>query len=277
MKKIYPDELYLCALAKKCGKTIRANFNPGMKKGWKSDDTPITSTDTAINAEVCARIQKDFPHIQVLGEEESSERENPEYVILCDPVDGTIPFSHGLPISTFCISVLHDHKPIVGVIYDPFIDRMWHAERSKGSFLGNKRIRVSDKPTLHHAMVYAGILHPNISSTKPQYSLYDPFSILHELVKNKAIPTDVHSIAYFGGLVASGEFDATLFPVTQGWETSAMQIIVEEAGGKATDIYGKKLHYDDKGEIKGHIMSNGKIHDTLVNLVQKCPPAKHIK
>ncbi|TSC71442.1 MAG: myo-inositol-1(or 4)-monophosphatase, partial [Parcubacteria group bacterium Gr01-1014_70] len=140
MKQDYPDTSYLCNLATKCGNFIVANFNLGlgMTKERKSDATPLTVTDTTINAEVCACMRRDFPHIQVLGEEESSEIENTEYTVMCDPVDGTIPFSHGLPISTFCISVLHNQMPIVGVIYDPFLGRMWHAEHGGGSFLGTE-------------------------------------------------------------------------------------------------------------------------------------------
>lgn len=271
MKNYYPDVLYLCSLAKECGDIIIANFNPGMEKEWKTDDTPLTVTDVTINNDVCAAISRDYPHIRVIGEEKSIEIPTTEYAILCDPVDGTIPFSHGLPISTFCIAVLKDGVPIAGVIYDPFLQRMWHAERDKGSFLGKKKICVSDKQNLEHAMVYAGVLHPKVFN-----SLYNPLLVISELARNKAITTDVFSIAYFGGLVACGEFDATIHPVTQGWETAAMQIIVEEAGGKATDIHGNNLHYNLQGEIQGHIISNGKIHDALVNLVQECLSAKSI-
>ena len=101
MKTNYPDASYLCELAEKCGEIIVANFNLGMKKEWKSDDTPLTVTDTAINREVCAVLLRDYPHICVIGEEESRNVENAEFTVLCDPVDGTIPFSHGIPISTF--------------------------------------------------------------------------------------------------------------------------------------------------------------------------------
>ncbi|TSC72514.1 MAG: myo-inositol-1(or 4)-monophosphatase [Parcubacteria group bacterium Gr01-1014_70] len=268
MKQDYPDAPYLCNLAKRCGYVIVANFNLGMKKEWKADNTPLTITDTAINSDVCAAIQRDYPHIRVVGEEESSASkiENPEYIILCDPVDGTIPFSHGLPVSTFCIAVLKDGTPLVGVIYDPFMKRMWHAERTKGSFLGSAKVRVSNTTALRHAMIYAALLHSNVLTS----SLYNPLSVIHELMKNEAITIDMHSIAYFGGLVASGEFDATIYPITHGWETAAMHIIVEEASGKATDIYGNNIRYNPQGEVQGHIISNGKVHDKLVELVQKC-------
>lgn len=266
MKKDYPDASYLCDLAKRSGDVIVANFSLGMEKRWKSDNTPLTVTDTAINAEVCARMLQDYPHIQVLGEEENHEVKDAEYTVICDPVDGTLPFSHGLPVSSFCIALLHNQIPIVSVIYDPFMKRMWHAERNKGSFLGTEKNRVSHKTTLHQAMLYASLLHPKIFIG----SLYNPLAVINGLFKKKALIIDVFSLAYFGGLVACGEFDATIHPLTQGWETAAMQIIVEEAGGKATDIYGNDLRYNSRGEIQGHIISNGRIHDELVALINQC-------
>jgi len=71
-------------------------------------------------------------------------------------------------------------------------------------------------------------------------------------------------------LLASGRLEATIFPGQMGWETAAMQVIIEQAGGKVTDIFGKKISYGSKGEINGHITSNGFLHDKLVALVQSC-------
>ena len=133
--KTYPDVTYLKHLAWIAGGIMRANFSTGMKREWKSDETPLTVTDTKINDFVVKSIARDFPEVRVIGEEESNTIEDAEYTIFCDPVDGTIPFSLGLPISTFCISVFEHGKPIIGVIYDPFQERMWFAERGQGSFL----------------------------------------------------------------------------------------------------------------------------------------------
>ena len=78
------------------------------------------------------------------------------------------------------------------------------------------------------------------------------------------------SVAVFGGLIASGQIEASIFPGQKAWETGAMQVIVEEAGGKVTDIYGKPMRYGPNGEIEGHIVSNGWIHDELVEIVREC-------
>jgi fructose-1,6-bisphosphatase/inositol monophosphatase family enzyme len=79
-----------------------------------------------------------------------------------------------------------------------------------------------------------------------------------------------YSIAYLGALVSSGKLEGTIFPSSKGWETAAIQLLVEEAGGKVTDIYGNAMQYGPEGQINGHIVSNGSVHDELLKIVQSC-------
>jgi histidinol-phosphatase len=264
--KHFPDSQYLCRLAAEAGKIITKNFQLGMAFEMKEDDTPVTKADIAVNKLVIQSLSKDFPHIQVISEEGSRYIPSAEYTVLCDPIDGTLPFTLGIPISAFCISVLKNGKPIKAVIYDPFLKRIWSATRGKGCYLriGNtepREVRVSRRDTIHRSNVCI------IWWKNSPYHLDDVCKILQECGANWINPC---SIAYFGGLTASGELDATIFPGQKAWETAAMDLIVTEAGGKATDIYGYEIHYGLGGSIKGHIISNGEIHDELVTLVRRC-------
>ncbi len=101
-------------------------------------------------------------------------------------------------------------------------------------------------------------------------SSFSLHAVCAKLMDAVAIWGNPLTIAYYGGLLASGEQDATIFPGRKGWETAAMQLIAEEAGGRATDIHGNSLHYGPKGEIEGHIISNGLIHDELIRIVGSC-------
>ncbi|MEK6962809.1 MAG: inositol monophosphatase family protein [Nanoarchaeota archaeon] len=67
-------------------------------------------------------------------------------------------------------------------------------------------------------------------------------------------------------LVATGQFEATVFPHYEAHDTAAVKVIVEEAGGKVTDLFGKEQRYDR--DIRGHIVSNGFLHQKLVKLVR---------
>lgn len=239
------------------------NFRLGMNCRWKSDGTPLTATDTAINKFVVKSLRRDYPHINVIGEEGSHRVRNAEYTVLFDPVDGTVPFRMGVPISTFCISVVRGHIPLCAVIHDPFGKRMWCAIRGDGSFLNHERLSVSK----HRNLKRATICMVWWKSPPGNYNLH---VVCERLMDAGAIWINPVSIAYFGALVASGQLEATIFPGQKGWETAPMQLMVEEAGGKVTDIYGNEMRYGEDGAIKGHIISNGRVHDELVRIVQEC-------
>ncbi len=258
----YPKKAQLVNLAKTAGKIMEENFCLGMKISWKADNTPITEFDTRINRLVISWFAQEFPEISVIGEEESKIVKNSEYTALVDPIDGTVPFCHGIPVSTFCLSIIDNKngRPVIGVIHDPFLKRTWHAEAGKGAFFNGKPARVSNRSAISNSLV--SIMWWNTA----KFNLCKACNLL---VRKKAHCLNLFSVAICGGLIASGEMAASIFPSVHAWETAAMEIIVAEAGGKATDLYGDKIKYSGNSKISGHIISNGLIHDELVAIVKK--------
>jgi fructose-1,6-bisphosphatase/inositol monophosphatase family enzyme len=232
-----------------------------MERIVKGDNTPLTKSDTDINRLVIQSIERDYPHVRVIGEEENYEPADAEYTVLCDPVDGTIPFSRGVPISAFVISVIREHQPLAAVIYDPFQGRMWHAMKGCGTYLNDRMVRVSEHRSLKRS---------NVCMVWWKGSPYNLHGACEKLMEAGTIWTNPCVIAYHGGLLASGEYDATIFPGQKGWETAAMQLLAEEAGGRSTDIHGNPNKYGPLGEIEGHIISNGLLHDELVGIIASC-------
>lgn len=245
-------------LARKAGRIVNKNFTLGMKKQWKDDNTPLTVADLEINKLVIDSVKEKFPEHSVLGEEESHQVENSEFVWVCDPIDGTIPFSHGVPISSFSLALVQNGKPILGIIYDSFLDRMWFAEKGKGAFLNNKKILVSSCKNLQRSPIAIANWHK---------AKFDLRKVTAELVWRDAFVFCPCSTVYFGGLVASGEFIVSIFAGESPWDFAAVKIIVEEAGGKVTDLMGNEQKYNQK--IKGGIASNGIVHDELLKIIQK--------
>src|ERR1043166_9366307 len=89
------------ALAEKAGRIMRKNFGLAMQKEWKDHRSPVTETDLKINALVLKAIKSQFPDHSILSEEGDDFSEAHDYVWICDPVDGTHNFSHGVPTATF--------------------------------------------------------------------------------------------------------------------------------------------------------------------------------
>ncbi|MFH0714370.1 MAG: inositol monophosphatase [Candidatus Diapherotrites archaeon] len=245
-------------LAEKAGKIIRENFSVGMKKEWKSDHSPVTETDLKINQMVIEAVQKQFPEHGILSEEESAFDGKSEYVWVCDPVDGTIAFSHAVPTCVFSLALVRNGESILGVVADPFLERMFSAEKGKGAFLNGKKLHVSEQTSLSNAVIGCG---------RWKGKTYDLEALTFPLLEEGASVLDLGSVTYMGMLVSSGEFAGNLFQGIRPWDMAALKVIVEEAGGKMTDLFGNEQRYDR--DLRGAIASNGKVHDELVKMVQK--------
>lgn len=143
----------------------------------------------------------------------------------------------------------------MGVVCDPFQDRLYSAAKGEGAYLNGVKISVSSMSGLKGA---AGE-YEMFESAK-----YDVFNLQRRLTKEGVKLMQLCSVVYPSMLVAAGELAFTIFPQITAHDGAAVKIIVEEAGGKVTDIFGEKQRYDS--EINGFIASNGVLHEQLVNL-----------
>lgn len=243
-------------LAKVAGGMIRDNFGLETEATWKSDHTPLTTTDIAINQLVIERVQATFAGDGVLGEEASYEAGRGRLWVV-DPIDGTMPFTLGAPLSTFLLSLVVDGQPVLGIIYDPYLDRMFWAAKGHGTFLNKKQLHVSDEDTLTNNFL--------ILSTRMgdgHKSVGELFNVLED-IKCKAF--NFRSFGYGSAFVAAGRAVGAILGVPNTWDAVATKIIVEEAGGKVTDINGNERRYDGPGD--GLLASNGKLHGKLLELL----------
>ncbi|MES2023707.1 MAG: inositol monophosphatase [Patescibacteria group bacterium] len=245
-------------LAKEAGEIMRKNFMMGMKKEWKEDHSPVTETDTAINEIVVKKITEHFPTHSILSEEAEDILQKSEYAWICDPVDGTHNFAHGIPTSAFALALVQDGIPILGVICDPFLNRIYFAEKGKGATLNGETIKVSASPSVQKTVIGIGKWSAGVINLFP----------VGEALRERGVRLVTGlSIDYMGALVGAGEFSAILFGGKDPHDTAAIQIIVEEAGGKATDLFGQNTRYDQK--VAGQLASNGLVHDEILEVIKK--------
>lgn len=255
----YPNAAYLRGLATKASQHIITGFGR-VRTELKSDGTVVTEVDYSINQMVIDKIRRDFPLVTVVGEEASHIVPGSDYIVFVDPVDGTLAFTMGMPISSFCIAVVHRGQPIAAAIADPFQQRIWHADAGQGTWCNDKRVSVSNHQTLSGA---------NLGVVYWATAEFYMHQVCAELMRRGARWMNPPTIAYLGGMTASGNLEATVFPARHVWETAAMHLIVTEAGGKATDIFGDQLVYDGViATTRGHIISNGRFHDEIVAAIQ---------
>ena len=176
-----------------------------------------------------------------------------------DPLDGTTNFLHGIP--HFCISVGLEREgvPVAGVVYDPIKDEMFVAERGKGAYLNNRRLRVSARREMAEAVVYCGLPHLG----RPAHRTF--------LAELAAVMTVSAGLRRFGaaGLdlayVAAGRADAFWERDLNSWDIAAGIVLVREAGGFVSDADGGASALETGSICAG----NEALHPALLALLRK--------
>lgn len=247
-------------LAKEAEAVALKYFGFDVEHIWKSDDSPLTEADTAINDLVIKRINEKYPDHSIHGEERSDQKENSKYIWVCDPIDGTMPFSNGLPMFTFSIALVDQSngQPIVGLVNDPVMKNMYWASKDGGAYRNGKKITVSKTADIKNTYLSTDGSGRDIG--------FSNLPLLKLLSEKKCKVMKLLSIIYGGIQVANGKFAGTVFYGPYAHDVAALKIIVEEVGGKVTDLNGKERRYDEDGI--GFIASNGILHDEILSCVQ---------
>jgi len=261
MNNIYLD--FALEIAKTAGAIMKNNFVMNMKKERKSDNTPVTETDLAINNLIIEKIASNFPDHAVMWEEKSEEIISAKYMWICDPVDGTVPFSHWIPNSTFSLWLIENGQPIVAVVYDPFMDRLFYASKWNWAFINWKPIKVGNYDNLTNVLIW-------MEWRKWTKSIWNYSAINEYLTETfNCQVLKYNSIIYKWMLVACWEFWATMFPWKNPCDIVTVKLIVEEAGWKVTNLAWENDRYDIQWNCFWMIASNWILHNELLNIVKQ--------
>jgi len=239
----------------------------------KPDLSPVTETDRAIEKSLRERIAAERPDDSVLGEEEGlsgesrSGGEGGRRWIL-DPIDGTRNYSRGIPIFATLIALELDGEVELGLVSAPALGRRWWAERGKGALRNDAPIRVSGVKKLEDATMSIGFGHrmavSGISRLEDAVVSFELSEGIERLAPLAARAWHARSFGDFWQhmLVAEGSVDVAIDPVAKIWDCAPLKLIVEEAGGKFTDLAGRPVIDGGSG-----ISTNGLLHaEALVAL-----------
>lgn len=259
MNENYDDYLaFALKLSDRAGRIMLKYFNlRGFPATSKKDQSAVTTVDIMLNKIVIDAVHTRFPDHDVLSEEGNSLGNNSDFVWVCDPLDGTRQFSMGTPNFAFSIALTYKGKPVVGVIFEPYTKKLFQAVVGKGARLNGKIIHVSKKNKLSDSLCFF------TSSIRSTYNIlgFIPVLIAHsKRVYNFACCT-VES-----NLVASGLAEAVIYANNAAHDFAAIKIIVEEAGGTVTDLWGLSQRYDKP--LKGALVSNGYLQRQLLSLIR---------
>lgn len=245
-------------IAKEAGKIMLKYFNMNNGASYKGDRTIVTLADTEINSYLVQQVQKKYPSHSVDGEEEQFGKS--DYVWVCDPVDGTAMYARHIPVAVFSIALVVKGEPIIGVVYDPFTNNLYTAIKGKGAHKNEEKICVND----YELDDMKTVCHYDLWPTAD----YDISNVLQEL-GHKTYFIGLGSIIRACMCVGTGDFTLAIFPGTthKNCDIAAVKVIVEEAGGIVTDLFGNEQRYDES--INGAIISNGKVHSEVIETIKK--------
>ena len=205
--------------AEKASKSIIRDFGEveKLQVSKKGPNDFVTKTDKHVEKILIEELSKTKKNFSFLAEESGSiKNKDKENIWIIDPIDGTTNFLHGIPHFAICIAHQSKGEILSGLIFDPIKDEMFFAEKDKGAFLNNQRLRVSKKNLLDDCL----------------------FSSNHEGVKFSDLNMRYSGCAALDlAYVAAGRLDGFFHNKINLWDVAAGEILVKEAGGVVNDIY----------------------------------------
>lgn len=176
---------------------------------------------------------------------------------IVDPIDGTTNFASGIPLNMPSIAVAYEGEVMIGVLYDPHNNELFSAIRGKGAFLNGESIQVGQEEILGDATV-------GMESPAGQESLEQCVKAIQPLMPAVRTIRMLGSSAVMLPWVANGRLTAYWTPDECAWDIAAGALIVQEAGGRVTDLEG----HDYTLRTRSLVSSNGKVHDALLEILQ---------
>lgn len=255
-----------CKLARAAGAAILDHYEGPLsitQKNYDDDAEPVTQADTIANELIVAGLKSEFPDDGILAEEsvDTDSRLKKSRVWMVDPLDGTNGFIAGNGDFAVQIGLAESGQCVVGVVYQPLPGVLYRAVRGGGTWIerpdfDSERMFVSNRQTLSEMRLAASRSHRS-----PR---------MNKVVERLGFQEEVQrgSVGIKVGLLVEQQCDVYihLSSRTKQWDTCAPEVILAEAGGRVTDLFGYPLSYNvpDVQNRNGLVASNGVSHDQII-------------
>jgi 3'(2'), 5'-bisphosphate nucleotidase len=253
-------------LARSAGAAILEQYKGPLDvehKNLDDDFEPVTQADRIANELIVTGLQHEFPGDGILAEEsvDTSRRLDKSRVWMVDPLDGTNGFIAGNGDFAVQIGLAEHGEPIVSVVYLPLTGVLYRAVQGEGTWierpeLETERAQVSNNSDVSNMRLAASRSHRSVRMNK----VVERFGFREEVQRG--------SVGIKIGLLIERQSDVYihLSPRTKQWDTCAPQLILTEAGGLMTDLFGEPLNYNvpDVQNRNGLVASNGRAHDQII-------------
>lgn len=243
-------------MACNAGALLKKKFNKTHKIQYKSDINIVTEADKMSESLIIKSIRREFPDHGILSEESPAITGAGEMRWIVDPLDGTTNYAHGYPV--FCVSIAleKDGEVVLGVIYDPMREDLFSAVRGKGAYLNGKKLAVSSIGDISRSLLATGFPYDIRESRENNLDYFNRMAVNVQAIRRAGAAA--LDLAY----LAAGRFDGFWELKLKPWDTAAGCLMVEEAGGRVSDLAGKKWNISSPSIL----VSNGLIHKKMINV-----------
>lgn len=219
----------------------------------------VTKVDRWSEAVIMNTIREKFPSHSFLAEETLHEKESAGYRWIIDPLDGTTNYIHGFPVFSVSIALEFRGEIILGVVFDPLRDELFHSLKETGSFLNNSRIRVSDVASPDQSLIATGFPFRKKALID---NYLDAFrKIFSEVSDIRRAGSAALDFTYIASGRVEGFFELNLSP----WDIAAGSLLIKEAGGLITDFGGGSDYL-----LTGNVIAGNKdIQPKLLEIVKQ--------
>lgn len=220
----------------------------------------VTSADIAVQKFLEEKLVELIPNSAFFGEENSKSVSEAEYLWIVDPIDGTVNFSRGISETAISVGLVHNNKPILGVIYMPDKNELYHAISGCGAFLNGEKIRVSERDFKNSLFCTAFSLY---NKDYAEMCIDIMREVYHDSVDVRRSGSCAMDICYLARGSCELFFEFRVFP----WDYCAGIVILREAGGIVTDLGGEDIQLDRPCPIiAANTQEN---HQKLLGIVRK--------
>lgn len=241
--------------AQAAGRLLRSKLFGPRRIAYKGSPTNlVTEMDARAEVLILERLRAAFPDDAILSEEAGTLAGRSGRRWLVDPLDGTTNYAHGLPLFAVSIALEVDKEVRLGVIYDPNLDELFVAERGGGAFVNDTALAVSTTATLDESLLATGFPYDIRESMENNLAQYAALSLRSRGVRR------LGSAVLYLSYVAAGRMDGYWELRLAPWDVAAGSLLVEEAGGRVTNLAGGRLDLDAPAVVA----SNARIHDAML-------------
>ncbi len=267
----YEQELSIALeLAREAGAAILSLYQGPLdieEKTSADDCEPVTQADKLANEIIVARLRQDFPDDGILAEEsiDTAHRLDKARVWMIDPLDGTTGFIDGNGDFAVQIGLTENGECVLGVVYQPLTGVLYRAVRGGGTWIERPDGEPEQARVSNHREISAMRLAASRSHRSPRMDkVVEAFGLKEEIRRG--------SVGIKVGLIVEQQSDlyVHLSPRTKQWDTCAPQVILHEAGGCMSDLFGLPLRYNhaDVQNRNGVVASNRVAHTRIVELLK---------